>query len=38
MNLQMIEHMTCTETSQNRIAEYLVDVLGSTEALKRVLI
>ena len=35
MNLQMIEHMTCTETSQNRIAEYLVDVLGSTEALKK---
>ncbi len=35
MNLQMIEHMTCTETSQNRIAEYLVDVLGSTETLKK---
>lgn len=35
MNLQMIEQMTCTETSENRIAEYLVDVLGSTEELKK---
>lgn len=35
MNLPMIEQMTCTETSENRIAEYLVDVLGSTETLKK---
>lgn len=35
MNLRMIEHMPCTETSENRIAEYLVDVLGSPEALKK---
>ena len=35
MNLQMIEQMICSETTGNRIAEYLVDVLGSTESLKK---
>lgn len=35
MNLQMIEQITCSETSENRIAEYLVDVLGDTESLKK---
>lgn len=38
MNLRMIEFTTCTETSENRIAEYLVDVLGSPEALKKSLV
>ena len=35
MNPQMIEQITCSETSENRIAEYLVDVLGDTESLKK---
>lgn len=34
LNLQMIEQITCSETTENRIAEYLVDVLGSAESLK----
>ncbi len=34
MNLQMIEQIACTETSENRIAEYLVDVLGDSDVLK----
>ena len=38
MNLRMIEFTTCTETSENRIAEYLLDVLGSPEALKKSLV
>lgn len=34
MNLQMIEHDISTETSANRIAEYLVDVLGDAEIMR----
>lgn len=37
MNLQMIEQITCVETSENRIAEYLVDVLGDSDVLKKYL-
>ena len=35
MNLQMIEQIVCTETSEKRIAEYLVDVLGDSDALRK---
>jgi DNA phosphorothioation-dependent restriction protein DptG len=38
LNLQMIEQIACTETSESRIAEYLVDTLGEQEALKKRLI
>lgn len=37
MNLQMIEQKICTEISENRIAEYLVDVLGDSDVLKNYL-
>lgn len=34
LNLQMIEHIPCSEMSENRIAEYLVDVLGEVDSLR----
>lgn len=34
MNLQMIEQVVCTETSENRIAEYLADVLGDADLIR----
>ena len=38
MNLHLIEQSVCTETSENRIAEYLVDVLGKIEPMKKSLV
>ena len=37
LNLQFIEQKTCTEPSENRIAEYLVDILGNVTSLKSIL-
>lgn len=38
MNLHLIEQSVCTETSENRIAEYLVDVLGKIDPMKKSLV
>ena len=38
LNLQMIEQISCSEMSENRIAEYLVDVLGEGDSLRTSLV
>ncbi len=35
LNLQMIEQIPCTEMSEIKIAEYLVDVLGESDSLRK---
>lgn len=34
LNLELLEQKTCSETSEHRIVEYLVDVLGDKDVLK----
>lgn len=35
LNLQLLEQKVCTEPAENRIAEYLVDVMGDKNLLKK---
>lgn len=35
VNLQMIEQISCTETNEKKMVEYLVDVLGDSDLLRK---
>lgn len=35
LNLKFLEHITCSESSEKKIADYLVDVLGNKEVLNK---